>query len=315
MGPLFPGIREVRSPLTDQMLAPPDPRTHVVQFVEPLAPRDYERVADFIARHPDLTLRAYGHYRGQEHDISFLKYFPHVRHLQIDLLRLDSLGPLLHIDESLRSLYVGETLRPVSLAPLARFRSLEFLGISGKKKDVEVISELVSVRDLTLRSVTLQGLDLLRPLTLLESLNLKLGGTRDLRLLPEIGQLRYLELWLIRGLTDLGAVGELAGLQFLFLQALRRVEALPRLSGCRSLRRVHLETMKGITDLTPLQVAPALEQLLLIDMRHLSPDALTPLVGHPTLKEMTIGLGSHRKNEAARAIIDLPKPSGPFEFR
>ena len=47
------------------------------------------------------------------------------------------------------------------------------------------------------------------------------------RLLPRVGELRYLELWMIRGLTDVTAVGRIPSLRALFLQALRQVEALP----------------------------------------------------------------------------------------
>ena len=73
-------------------------------------------------------------------------------------------------------------------------------------------------------------LSLLLPLTGLRSLDLKLGGTRDLGLLPRLGELRYLELWMIRGLTDITAVGRIPSLRALFLQALRQVEGAAGLS-------------------------------------------------------------------------------------
>jgi hypothetical protein len=42
---------------------------------------------------------------------------------------------------------------------------------------------------LTLRSITLPDLSLLLPLSQLRALDIKLGGTRDLTLLPQIGAL------------------------------------------------------------------------------------------------------------------------------
>jgi hypothetical protein len=45
--------------------------------------------------------------------------------------------------------------------------------------------------------------------------------------------LQYLELWMVRGLTDLDAVASLGNLQYLFLQALKNVTALA------SFRRSH----------------------------------------------------------------------------
>ena len=56
---------------------------------------------------------------------------------------------------------------------------------------------------LTLRSITLPDLAQLQPLAQLRALDIKLSGTRDLTLLPAIGQLEYVELWVIRGFSDL----------------------------------------------------------------------------------------------------------------
>ena len=112
---------------------------------------------------------------------------------------------------------------------------------------------------------------------------------------------------MIRGLTDVTAVGRIPSLRALFLQALRQVEALPDFSGATSLRRVRLETMKGLRDLRPLATAPALEAVELIDMRHLQPEDLAPLVGLPICKAVTPGLGSRRKNELRpRCSASLP---------
>jgi hypothetical protein len=130
----------------------------------------------------------------------------------------------------------------------------------------------------------------------LVSLDIKLGGTKDLSLLPEVGRLRYLELWMIRGLENISSVGRVRTLQYLFLQALKRVESVPSLRDLRLLRRVHLETMKGLSDLQPIADAPGLEELLVIDMRHLQPEALRPFVGHRTLRAAAVGLGSLKKN-------------------
>jgi hypothetical protein len=120
---------------------------------------------------------------------------------------------------------------------------------------------------------------------------------------------------MIRGLTDVSPIGRIVSLRSLFLQALRQVESLPDLSAATSLRRVRLETMKGIRDLRPLATAPALEGVSLIDMRHLKPEDLAPLVGLPHLKEVTPGLGSLRKNAAAAAMLGLPPVRAPYDWR
>ena len=134
-------------------------------------------------------------------------------------------------------------------------------------------------------------------------------------MLPRIGELRYLELWLIRGLDDVRPVGELPGLRSLFLQALRGVETLPDLSRCVELRRVRLETMKGLRSLAPLATAPALRDLILVDLPQLTPHDLEPLVGLPSLRAVTLALGSVRRNEAARRLLGLPDVTTPDDWR
>ncbi len=70
--------------------------------------------------------------------------------------------------------------------------------------------------------------------------------------------IKYLELWQIRGLSDLGIVSSLDGLQFLFLQSLKNVKAIPDLSKLYNLRRLHLENMKGLKDVSAIRHAPAI---------------------------------------------------------
>jgi hypothetical protein len=65
--------------------------------------------------------------------------------------------------------------------------------------------------------------------------------------------------------------------------------------------------MKGLRDLCPIATVPALEELLLLDMPHLQPEDLTPLVGHPNLRAVTPGFGSLKKNEAAQRLLGLPE--------
>jgi hypothetical protein len=111
---------------------------------------------------------------------------------------------------------------------------------------------------------------------------------------------------MVKGLSDLKVIADIHTLQYLFLQALKGVTALPTLRGLPFLRRVHLETMKCLNDLRAVADAPMLEELLILDMRHLKPVALRPFVGHPTLKRATVGLGSIKKNDAVKELLGLP---------
>jgi len=307
--------RDVRSPLTDEMLKPFPAPSGVVQFSSRLTDEDFGRLADWLRHYPQVALRAYGSYDGSITDLEFLRFFPFIKRFNADALyhSLVTLDALRHLPVDLERLTIGRTKRQLDLAILQRFRNLNSLYLEGQTKGIAVLSTLVSLEELTLRSITLPDLSVLVPLANLLALDIKLGGTKDLGVLPRIGRLRYLELWMIKGFRDLTPVGRLPHLRYLFLQALRRVEALPDLRANVELRRVHLEAMRGLRDLRPLASAPSLEELLLIDMAHLRPEDLRPLAGLTKLKAATFALGSRRKNEAAEASLGLP-PAKDFKI-
>src|SRR5207302_5926165 len=131
----------------------------------------------------------------------------------------------------LKALSLGATFsKKPSLRVIERFRSIETLHVEGQDKDIEVIGGLPHLQDLTLRSVTVASLGFLRGLSSLWSIDIKLGGTRNLAALANLVNVKYLELWQIRGLNDLSPISEMTGLQFLFLQSLRNVTRLPDFS-------------------------------------------------------------------------------------
>jgi hypothetical protein len=282
---------------------PLEPDVRVVQIDHELQLDEYRRLAHELEGRPDVALRVYRDIT----DLEFLRHFPSLRRLRVGEVYHDlSLDGLRHLPEDMESLWITPARRPMSLRPLARFEHLRQLLVEGPQRDLDVIGRLVSLEDLTLRSVTMPDLGILLPLDRLRALDIKLGGTRDLRLIPRIGRLEYVELWLIRGLDDVTPLGELPALEHLTLQALAGVAALPSFGGGSALRRVDLETMKGLSDLAPLADAPSLEILNLIDFRQARPDILRPFIGHPTLRAGIWGLGSSRRNFAAQDLLPLP---------
>jgi hypothetical protein len=308
LGGDYPFFRVIESPITAHMLRPLDPRCHTVQFGKALTESDYRRLSEWIAQYPSVTLRAYASYDGSIRDLDFLRFFPALHKFSADTLyhSLGSIDGLGYLPESASMIGLGQTKKKLSLKPLGRFTSLRRLYLEGQTKDIETISELRSLRSVTLRSITLADLSILQPLRQLRALDLKLGGTRDLALLPTIGKLDYLELWMVRGLHDLSPVAQLEDLSYLFLQSLKQVTQLPDLSRLTHLETVWLETMKGLTDLSPLLTARSLRRVGVVDMAHLQPEDVGVLAGHPGLQELRAGLGSKRKNDAVRKLVPLP---------
>ena len=244
---------DLRSPVTEKALARLDARPEVIQFSSALTDSDYAVLGGWFAGQPAKTLRAYGSYNGTITDLDFLRHFPTLRSFQADALyhslgNIDGLG---YLPDDVDLIGLGRTKKKLSLAPLARFPNLRRVYLEGQSKDIEVISDLRHLRSITLRSITLPDLALLRPLTNLRALDLKLGGTKDLSLLPELPSLKSFELWMVKGISDLPPISQIPSLEYLFLQALRQVEVLPQMTELVALRRLWLETMKGVTTLPP----------------------------------------------------------------
>jgi hypothetical protein len=302
-----PDIREVRPPLTDDQLEPLNPQCRYVQFSEPLADQDYARLAEFLTGHPEVTLRAYGMYPRELRSLDFLRFFPEHPRVRIDILDLDDISGLEFLTPDLQHLGLGATRKTFSLSLLGRSPRLKTLFVEGHSKDIEAIAELIELEDLTLRSITLPNLSILTTLDRLRSLDIKLGGIKDLSLLPEIGRLEYVELWMVRGLTDVRALGYVGTLRFAFLQALRRVESLPDFSRSTALERLHLETMKGLRSLKAVARAPALTDLVVVDVPQFRVDDFRCLVGHPTLERILVGTGSTRRNGEIEEMLALPR--------
>jgi len=309
--------RILRAPLTDEQLRPSPTGRGAVQFSTMLTDAEFERLAAWLRDYPEMTLRAYGSYDGSIRDLEFLRFFPTLRRFDVDSVwsHLRSLDGLRHLPDDVEQLALGATKRGLDLRILDRFGGLRTLFLEGHTNGIDVVSRLTRLEALSLRSITLPDLSVLLPLQLLRSFELKLGGTKNLALLPRIGQLRYLEIWLVRGLSDLSAIGDLPELRYLFLQALKQVRSLPSLERSRMLRRVHLETMQGLTDLAGVARAPALEELVLVDMAQLEPESLAPFRGHPALRKVAYGFGSVRKSKAAEAFLGLPDVNAAFAWR
>ena len=140
----------------------------------------------------------------------------------------------------------------------------------------------------------------------LQHLDIKLGGTADLRELAELVHLKHLELWRIKGLVDLSFISHLVSLETLFLQALNRVVELPSFRNLQKLRSVVLETMNALVNLQAVADAPALESLSLVDMTGIDPQSLRCFIDHPSLRRFHPGLGSLKRNAYAEALIGLP---------
>ena len=305
--------RELETLATDLSLG-------VVQTATALDDKTWQRMnAELFSRRPDIELRVYGFY-DDGCDLSFAQMMTNVRRFSADCLHqavnVEAIGDIPDLEAlslgifdlvsfdvldrvsnelvSL-SLHATKSNRP-DLSGLSRFERLRELYLEGQQKDIGVVAHLTDLEDVTLRSVTTENLDYLSGLSKLWSLDLKLGGTTNLAAIANLDSLKYLEIWQVRGLSDISVISDLTGLQNLFLQSLPRVASLPSLDRSTNLRRIVLENMKGLRDLSALETAPALEEFYLIDGRSHAIDELLPVLRNPRVRCARAGFGSDKRN-------------------
>jgi hypothetical protein len=314
-----------------------DPAIRVIQTSEPLPAKAWRLLDDVVlAERPDIQLRVYGFYSGGC-DLSFVTELEHVRRFAADCLQsaenVEAIAKLSHLRSlsvgifdlksfdflqelpaTLETLFLGGTRsKKPDLGVIARFHNLRELHIEGQHKNIDVISELTTLEELTLRSITTKDLSYVAPLTNLWSFDLKLGGVTDISALSSLDSLKYLEAWQVRGLSNLEVIASLSCLQNLFLQSLPKVRQLPPLDQCSSLRRVVLQNLKGLQDLSPLENAPSLKEFLLIQGENFQPEDLSPVLANPILARAGAHFGSQKRNDQFASLV-AASGKAPFEW-
>jgi hypothetical protein len=309
----------------EQLVSDPDVRT--LQCSGPVEPDTWDLLnRKLFSQRPEIELRVYGFYSAIC-DLSFVCRVGNVRRFAADCLRqatgvehlyqlerleelsigihsLDSFDFLMQLPTGIKSLSLAATKsRKPQLRMLSRFQSLTRLYLERQQQGIEVLSNLKGLENLTLRSITTEGLDYVSALPRLSSLDIKLGGIRNLSAIAGKESIKYLELWQIRGLSDIEVISSLGGLQSLFLQSLINVTAIPDLSKLYKLRRLHLENLKSLRDVSAIFHAPALEEFLHISAQNIQPEMYKELMSIPSLKYVSVGYGSRKKNEEFNALV------------
>jgi hypothetical protein len=315
-----------------------DPKIRTLQFVEPLDPGVWPRLDErFFRNRPDVALRPFGHY-SKVCDLSFLRQVPSLQRLIADCLRrvesveaIGSLGSLrelsvgvyelpnfnflAQVPEGLGELSLGETrLSSLSLEHLPRFGGLRRLSIGGHRKCLESIASLPLLENLGFSGMKSPDLGFLASLPRLRRFEMFLGGSEDLSAVAEAKTLEYLGLCWIRRLADLNFISRMKSLHFLHLEKLKQVRNLPSFRGLVALRALSMDMMKGLTSVSPIAEAPALEWIRYTDAGNLQPTDFEKVVAMPSLQGIGVWFGSDRKNLAFEKLAGSCVRMGPDLF-
>jgi hypothetical protein len=305
-----------------------DSNASSIQFSSPLAEKEIDILEEYVfSQRPDIDLRIYGHYRD-ECDLNFLKRLPSLRKLSADCLRnakgievvkelknLETLGVgifelnnfdfLNEINPNLKQLYLHQTRsKKPRIDAIARFVELEVLYLESQSKGIESINSLKKLQKITLRSISTPNLNYLNALEQLWSVDIKLGGIKDFQALKSLPDLKYLELWQVRELSDISFISDLPSLQNLFIQSLPNVEELPSLDKLLKLRRINLENLKGLKKLDALRTAPSLTEFIYVMAQNQEPENLLPALKNTNVKSVFCMFGGDKKNNRFKELAD-----------
>lgn len=297
-----------------------NPKTQSIQFASPLADKEVELLELVVfSKRSDISLRVYGHY-GETCDLSFIKSIPSLRkisadclmdakgidvvaqlenleHLGVGIFNLDNFDFLDNINPNLTELYLypSRSKKP-KISSIQRFEQLEYLYLEGQQKGIEAISNLKKLEKIVLRSISTNNLDYLKNLEHLWSVDIKLGGIKDLSALTSLKSIKYLELWQVRDLADLSFISKLETLQNIFIQSLKQVNKLPDFSSNKKLKRIYLGNLKRLNDLSTLKNAPSLKEFIYVLAENQEPENLIPALENPSVEKVLCKFGCDKKN-------------------
>ena len=78
---------------------------------------------------------------------------------------------------------------------------------------------------------------------------------------------------------------------------------MPDLSKLTRLRRLSLENMKGLRDVSAIRQVPALEEFIHVAAQNIRPEQYRDLLDNPTLRELLIGFGNKHKNQEFERLV------------
>jgi hypothetical protein len=218
-----------------------------------------------------------------EPSLAFLEGLP-VRELVIVDPRLSDLAPVHSLGATLHSLSV--TTNPdlkVDLSQLPKLRSIS-------AHWSQVAETVASARGVEVASLRSYGAADLMPLAPLERLvHLVMKDRPRLRSLNGLGNfpdLRLLEVYVAKDLSDIDALRNRSGLQEIALEGCRKIGRIDVLRGCVGLRRLNLSDCGELASLGPIRDLGALESLLVYGSTRIADNDLSPIAGLPRLRQL-----------------------------
>ena len=318
-------IKEIEEIAKDQYLR--------VILIDSLTKSEFEQLEKYIfSKKLNILLSKTSKLLPEPLDLSFLKHLPSLKRLRIcDATKLTNFDQIKFMNEleeisfyrfepelleilkvinpnNIKSLSIENNLsKGFNVDFISKFYNLKSLHIEGPCKGIEEIGKLLDLESLVLRSISYSNLDFIGNLTKLWSIDIKLGGIRDFTILSKLPQVKYLELWQIKGLSDISFIAKMTELQNLHLESLVNVTHFPSFEKLKKLRRIKLMNLKGLNNFDELKLVPNLQDFFFTMIHQQQPEDLIPVLQNTNLKYIYVNFPSDKNN---KAFEELAKAHG-----
>jgi Leucine-rich repeat (LRR) protein len=254
-----------------------------IQISYLLPDKAYQIIDEILSLRPDISFRLFDFDDEDKVDISFLLKMPHLKNLwfncidfkknqqkinfdvlarlrlkqfYIECFDLRNYEFIKYLSDDLEELIIiADTMGPgvvFDCAWLLKYVNLKSLWLGKKaKKNIELLSQLPKLKDLTLRGIKIADFSFLHKMNL-EKLALFWNSNNDLHELGKLKNLREIELWRINKLDDISFIEDMTNLEIIRLEDLKHVTSLPDLSKLTKLKKIVLNgtgiDMKSLPD-------------------------------------------------------------------
>lgn len=231
-------------------------------------------------------------------NISFLKYLPSLKMINIDDIMLDDNDlKILAELKNLTSISIGNTKKKLSLEFIKYFEHISALNIYCKVENYDFIKSLHNLVELRINPSSVFDFDLTKKLNKLEKLTLIRGSYLNWELLTEINSLESLEMYSIKGLKNIDFISEMENMVELHLNNINELSSLPSFKKCKSLKTLYFDKMKSIQDFSPIKECQNLEEFMFYDNFHLKPDSFRFLQEMKQLKIALLSFPSDKQHD------------------
>lgn len=222
-------------------------------------------------------------------DLSLLKDFDFITHLNIIHSHIDDISPLYHLKNLVNLNIQGYYTCSIDFSHFPKLTNcfLEW------RKGNESIFEVTTLQKLYMNNYKGKNADSFAKLKNLESLTIGKSPIENIEGLRHLNKLKSLALYYLSKLTSLKGIENLVSLEVLDLNTCRKINSLAEIEKLINLKKLLFNNMGEIDSIKVLEKLPNLEWVFFYENTNILDGDLTPLTMLPKLSNLSFKNRKH----------------------